>query len=200
MALSVFRNLSITALGMAGGVVVPVAHAAEIELEEVVVTAQKRSENVQDVPIAIAAYTAEDLREKGIQDVAQLGNQTPNVTFDGGTPFSGSSSVLAAYVRGIGQNDFAFNLDPGVGVYVDGVYLARTVGANADLGDVERVEVLKGPQGTLFGRNSIGGAVSIVTRDPGREFAIKGDITTGRYDRIDVKTSVDVPFSDKVRS
>jgi iron complex outermembrane receptor protein len=174
--------------------------AAESTLEEVVVTAQKRTENVQDVPIAISVFSAAMLQEKGITDVTQLSNMAPNVTFDAGTPFSGSSSTLAAYIRGIGQNDFAFNLDPGVGVYLDGVYLARTVGANTDLGDVARIEVLKGPQGTLFGRNSIGGAISIVTREPGSEFTFKGDITAGRFDRHDFKASVDIPFSDAVRS
>lgn len=188
--------LSIAAAGM----LCNAAAQAQATLEEVVVTAQKRSQNVQDVPIAISAFTADMLREKSVADVTQLSNLAPNVTFDAGTPFSGSSATLAAYIRGIGQNDFAFNLDPGVGVYVDGVYLARTVGANADLGDVERIEVLKGPQGTLFGRNSIGGAISIVTRDPGREFAFRGELTAGRYDRHDFKASVDVPFSDQVRS
>ena len=102
-----------------------------------------------------------------------MSNIAPNVTLDAGTPFSGSSAVLSAYIRGIGANDFAFNIDPGVGVYLDGVYLARSVGANQDLPDVERIEVLKGPQGTLFGRNTIGGAISIVTHDPGKEFAFK---------------------------
>ncbi|WP_417319083.1 TonB-dependent receptor [Emcibacter sp.] len=169
-------------------------------LEEIVVTAQKRAQNVQDVPIAISAVTESMLRERGINDVSKLSNMTPNVTLDAGTPFSASGNVLSAYVRGIGQNDFAFNLDPGVGVYVDGVYYARTVGANMDLGDVERIEILKGPQGTLFGRNTIGGAISIVTREPGDEFAATGEMITGSYNRLDVKGSVDMPLSDTIRS
>lgn len=119
-------------------------------IAEIVVTAQKRAENVQDVPIAISAFTSSALRERAVADVSSLSNISPNVTLDAGTPFSGSSSVLSAYVRGIGQNDFAANLDPGVGVYLDGVYLARTVGANLNLPDVERIEVLKGPQGVDF--------------------------------------------------
>ena len=94
---------------------------AEEQLEEVTVTAQKRAENVQSVPIAITAVSAAMLESKGINDVSQLSNIAPNVTLDASTPFSGSDSVLAAFIRGIGQNDFAFNLDPGVGVYVDGV-------------------------------------------------------------------------------
>jgi iron complex outermembrane recepter protein len=192
------RSLAIASL-MAAAVTGEVTHA-QATLEEVTVTAQRRTENIQDVPIAISAFTASDLQERGVSDISLLSNIAPNVTLDAGTPFSGSSSVLSAYIRGIGQNDFAFNLDPGVGVYLDGVYLARTVGANQDLLDVERIEVLKGPQGTLFGRNTIGGAISIVTRDPGDKFAYKADVTTGSYDRITARGSVDLPLSDALRS
>src|SRR4051812_32412568 len=92
-------------------------------VEEVVVTAQKTAQNIQNVPIAVTAVTATALQQKGINDVAKLSNIAPNVSLDAGTPFSGSDTVLSAYIRGIGQDDFAFNLDPGVGVYVDGVYL-----------------------------------------------------------------------------
>lgn len=165
-------------------------------IEEIIVTAQKRAQNVQDVPIAISAFAGNALKERAVADVSSLSNISPNVTLDAGSPFSGSSSVLSAYIRGIGQSDFAANFDPGVGVYLDGVYLARTVGANLDLPDVERIEVLKGPQGTLFGRNTIGGAISIVTRDPGDEFAFRGDITTGRYNRLDINAGVDLPVSE----
>lgn len=165
-------------------------------IEEIVVTAQKRAENVQDVPIAISAFAGSALKERAVASVASLSNISPNVTLDAGSPFSGSSSVLSAYVRGIGQSDFAANFDPGVGVYLDGVYLARTVGANLDLPDVARIEVLKGPQGTLFGRNTIGGAISIITRDPGRDFSFRGDVTTGRYNRLDINASVDLPITD----
>ena len=170
------------------------------ELEQVVVTATRRSENIQDVPIAVTAVTAEQLESKGINDVAKLSALAPNVTLDAGTPFSGSDTVLAAYIRGIGQNDFAFNQDPGVGVYVDGVYLARSVGSNTQMLDVERVEILKGPQGTLFGRNTIGGAISIVTREPGKEFMFKGSVTAGTFQRMDVQATADLPFSDSVRT
>ena len=189
-------------LAVATGVVIQLLATSVFAqvIEEVTVTAQRRTENIQNVPIAITAVTAEMLESKGITDVAKLSNMTPNVTLDAGTPFSGSDTVLAAYIRGIGQNDFAFNLDPGVGVYVDGVYLARSVGANTSLLDVERVEVLKGPQGTLFGRNSIGGAISIVTRDPGNEFFLKGNVTGGNFHRLDVQATADLPISDRVRT
>jgi iron complex outermembrane recepter protein len=169
-------------------------------IQDIVVTAQKRAENVQDVPIAISAFTAEALSERAVTSVAALSNLAPNVTLDGGTPFSGSSAVLSAYIRGIGANDFAFNIDPGVGIYLDGVYLARSVGANQELPDVERVEVLKGPQGTLFGRNTIGGAISIVTHDPGKEFRFKGDVTTGKFGLIQTRGTVDIPLTSSLSS
>jgi iron complex outermembrane recepter protein len=169
-------------------------------IQEIVVTAQKRAENVQDVPIAISAFTAQTLKERGVSDVSGLSAISPNVTLDASTPFSGSTSVLGATIRGIGSSDFAFNIDPGVGVYLDGVYLGRSIGANQDLPDVERVEVLKGPQGTLFGRNTIGGAISIVTHDPGKEFRFVGDVTTGSYRRLQARGTVDVPISDGLSS
>ena len=176
-------------------------HASEdAGIGEIIVTAQKRAENVQDVPISISAFTAEALQSRGIADVTAMGNLSPNVSLDAGTPFSGSSSVLSAFVRGIGQNDFAFNLDPGVGVYLDGIYLARSVGANQDLLDVERVEILKGPQGDLFGRNTIGGAISIVTRRPATEFGGKVEVTTGRFNRIDTKGVINLPISNGLYS
>ncbi|MFL6679931.1 MAG: TonB-dependent receptor, partial [Burkholderiaceae bacterium] len=170
--------------------------AAANTVEEVVVTAQKRSENVQDVPIAISAFTANALQERAVGNVAQLSNLAPNVTLDGGTPFSGSPSVLSAYVRGIGSDDFAFNIDPGVGIYVDGVYLARTVGANQDLLDVERIEILKGPQGTLFGRNSAGGAISIVTNDPDGQHTASGLVRVGNYGTVHAEGVLNQPLGE----
>src|SRR3954465_346934 len=165
-------------------------------LEEVVVTAQRREQNVQDVPIAISAYTGEMLQSRGLNDIKALSNITPNVNLDSGAPFSGDSSVLSASIRGIGQDDFAFNLDPGVGVYLDGVYLARTIGANQSLLDIDRIEILKGPQGTLFGRNTIGGAISIVTHTPGTERRFLASLTTGSFNRRDISVSGDFPVSD----
>lgn len=190
------------ATSIVAGVVAAILGSSALaqELEEVTVTATRRSENIQDVPIAVTAVTAQQLESKGINDVAKLSAMAPNVTLDAGTPFSGSDTVLAAYIRGIGQNDFAFNQDPGVGVYVDGVYLARSVGSNTSMLDVERVEILKGPQGTLFGRNTIGGAISIVTREPGTEFMFKGSVTGGTFNRMDVQATADLPFSETVRS
>ena len=108
--------------------------------------------------------------------------------------------MLSASIRGIGQDDFAFNLDPGVGVYLDGVFLARTIGANQNLLDVDRVEILKGPQGTLFGRNTIGGAINIVTHEPGTEARFQAQATGGSFDRRDFAFTADLPITDKVLS
>ena len=168
-------------------------------LQEIVVTAQRRSESLQDVPIAISVFSAEAITEQGVGNLASLSRLTPNVTLDGGTPFSGSTAVMSAFVRGIGSDDFAFNIDPGVGIDVDGIYLARTVGANLDLPDVERIEILKGPQGTLFGRNTIGGAISIITREPGR-FRVHGRHHRGQLQAACGRGTVDVPLADDLRT
>ncbi len=180
----------------------PVAAPAQdsARLEEIIVTAQRREQNIQNVPIAISAFTAETLRGRGVTDVTSLSNLAPNVNLDASSPFSGDTSVLSASIRGIGSDDFAFNIDPGVGVYLDGVFLARTFGANQNLLDVERVEILRGPQGTLFGRNTIGGAINIVTHDPGPEANFEAQATVGSYERMDVGFTADLPITDSLFS
>src|ERR1700728_3372959 len=172
----------------------PAAGAELGSLEEVVVTAERREENIQNVPITVQAFTADVMQERNLTDIHTLGNLTPGVNLDAGAPFSGDRSVLSASIPGIGQDDFAFNLNPGVGVYVDGVYLARTIGANQQLLDVDRIEILKGPQGTLFGANTIGGAISIVTHTPGDEERFEAQVTGGSYDRRDMGFTADIPI------
>ena len=172
----------------------PSAEASGGALEEVVVTAERREENIQNVPITVSAFSAETMQSRNLTDIKSLGNLTPGVNLDAGAPFSGDRSVLSASIRGIGQDDFAFNLNPGVGVYVDGVYLARTIGANQNLLDVDRVEILKGPQGTLFGANTIGGAISITTHTPGDEERFIAQATGGSYDRRDFGFTADIPI------
>jgi len=176
------------------------AQAVAQELQEITVTAQRREEKLQDVPIAVSAFTSETLINRALNDVHALSNLTPSVNLDAGAPFSGDRSVLSASIRGIGQDDFAFNLNPGVGVYLDGVYLARTIGSNLSLLDVDRVEILKGPQGTLFGANTIGGAISIVTHTPGSEARFIGTATGGEYNRRDVGFTADIPITENVLS
>lgn len=163
-------------------------------LQEIVVTAQRRANNVQDVPISVAAFTASDLQAKNLVSIQSLTALTPGVNLDAGAPFSGDRSVLSASIRGIGTDDFAFNINPGVGVYLDGVYLARTIGSNVNLLDVDRVEILKGPQGTLFGQNTIGGAINIVTHTPGDEPRFIAEATGGSFDRRDVSFTADLPI------
>ncbi|MDP8983807.1 MAG: TonB-dependent receptor [Pseudomonadota bacterium] len=192
---------SVLSAGHAYGQQASTAGAADNgTLDVIIVTAQKRSENIQDVPIAISAFAAKGLQDKSIGDLHALSNLVPNVNLESGSPFSSSTSVLSASIRGIGQDDFAMNLDPGVGVYVDGVYFARTVGANQNLLDVDRVEILKGPQGTLFGRNTIGGAISVVTHTPGDQFRFQGQVTGGSFERHDMAATVDIPFAEKLLS
>lgn len=134
-------------------------------LEEVMVTARKREENLQSTPIAVSAFTGNELENRQITSTDQLSEVTPNLTFDSVSPASGSSSAGQIFIRGIGQTDFTPVTDPGVGLYIDGVYMARSVGAVLDFLDVERIEILRGPQGTLFGRNTIGGAISIFSKN-----------------------------------
>ncbi|HEX3838299.1 MAG TPA: TonB-dependent receptor [Steroidobacteraceae bacterium] len=163
-------------------------------LQEVVVTATRRAENVQTVPIAITAFTADSLQQRNLTNIQVLGDLTPGVTLDAGSPFSGDRSVLTASIRGVGQDDFAFNLNPAVGVYLDGIYLARSIGANQSLLDVDRVEILKGPQGTLFGANTEGGAISIITHTPGDEEKFTAQATLGSLNRRDFGFTADIPL------
>ncbi|HXS26177.1 MAG TPA: TonB-dependent receptor, partial [Steroidobacteraceae bacterium] len=172
----------------------PATAATSSGLQEVVVTATKRAQNIQNVPISVQAFTTAEMQEKNLTDIHTLGALTPGVNLDAGAPFSGDKSVLSASIRGIGQDDFAFNLNPGVGVYLDGVFLARTIGANINLLDVDRVEILKGAQGTLFGANTIGGAISIITHTPGNDYRFIGTATGGRFNRRDLGFTADIPL------
>src|SRR5688572_18514892 len=123
--------------------------------EPVIVTAQKREQSIYEVPVAISAFSAETIEKQGIATLTDIGKFVPNLNV---TEFSaGHTSSANPFIRGIGLQDHLITTDPGVGVYVDGVYLGRQVGQNWSLANIERVEVLRGPQGTLYGRNSIGG-------------------------------------------
>ena len=138
-------------------------------LPEIVVTARNRGESVQDVPLAISAFSGRDLETHQIATTDQLASVTPNLSFNSSGAFAGAKSAAQVFIRGVGQLDYLPVTDPGVAVYVDGIYMARSVGAAMDLLDVERVEVLRGPQGTLFGRNAVGGAVVLHSRRPDGE-------------------------------
>lgn len=174
--------------------------SANTVLEEITVTAQKRAESLQDTPIAVTAFTETSLQNKGIDNIAEVANFTPNLIFDTTSPVSGLSSGAVVFIRGIGNTDFSLTTDPGVGTYVDGVYMSRSAGGVLDVLDIERIEVLRGPQGTLFGRNTIGGAINITSRRPADEFSGKVELTGGDFDRLDLKASLDTPLSERLRS
>ncbi|GAB3094007.1 TonB-dependent receptor [Aestuariicella hydrocarbonica] len=167
------------------------AQDSKIVLEEVIVTAQKREQNIQDVPVAVTAFSAADLNNAGVQDVTEVQRSAPNVTMQ---VSRGTNTTLTAYVRGIGQADPLWGFEPGVGLYVDDVYLARPQGGVLDVFDVERIEVLRGPQGTLYGKNTIGGAVKYVTKrltgEP--ELSINGSL--GSYNQRDLKIAGQLPL------
>jgi iron complex outermembrane receptor protein len=165
-------------------------------LGDIIVTAERRETRLQDTPISITALSAQQLASQGVRSVNDLGGSIPNLTSTTGPQGSGDANF---FIRGVGQFDFIVTNDPGVGLYVDGVYLGRTVGAMLDAGDISRVEVLRGPQGTLFGRNTLGGAISVVTNqaDPsGFSAGVNG--TAGSRNRIDVDGFVNVPLADNV--
>ncbi len=168
-------------------------------LEEIVVTARKKEESLQSVPIAVSVFTERGLESRGIENSADIGNFIPNVQFDTSSSFAGTST-FQAYIRGIGQSDFAINTDPGVGVYVDGIYYARASAGVVELLDVERIEVLKGPQGTLFGRNTIGGAVNVITKTPSEELDFGVKLTIGEFDRRDLSVSANIPLGKNLLS
>ena len=164
-------------------------------LEVIQVTARRTAENLQTVPVAVTSIGAEDLKQKGIENITSIQQQSPNTTLQ---VSRGTNSTLTAYIRGIGQQDPLWGFEPGVGIYLDDVYMARPQGAAMDIYDVERIEVLRGPQGTLYGRNTIGGAVKYVTKalTGDNEFAVRG--TVGSYGQKDLKLSGQTAITDKL--
>jgi iron complex outermembrane receptor protein len=169
-------------------------------LEEVIITARRREESLQDTPIAVSAYTAESLRYRNAARLDDISRFVPNLTLENNPSFGGASNSAAIYIRGVGQKEFLPTTEPGVGLYVDGVYIARSVGAILDLVNIERLEVLRGPQGTLFGRNTIGGAISITTVKPQPGEGFSGDlgVVFGNDDLINIKGAVHIPMGDTV--
>lgn len=163
----------------------------------IVVTARKREESLQETPISVTAFSGAGLEARGIQSTDRLAEITPNLTLQNNPSFSGASNSASIYIRGVGQQDFVPTVEPGVGVYVDGVYVARSVGAILDLVDFERIEVLRGPQGTLFGRNTIGGAISVTTHAPDDTLGFNGSLTYGTDNLVVAKATANVPLGEK---
>jgi iron complex outermembrane receptor protein len=160
---------------------------------EIVVTARRTEERLQRVPASVSAFNERALDRIQAQDTTGLQGAVPNLNIVQGR---GSSNATNIYIRGIGQPDALQTFDPAVGVYVDDVYLSRIRGNQLDLLDVDRIEVLRGPQGTLYGKNTIGGAIKYVTRKPGQQLRADGSITVGTYHQFDVKAAVSGPVSD----
>ena len=156
-------------------------------LEGIKVTARKREETLQEVPVAVTAFTADSLDRLNVEDLSDLDAQVPNLTIYAAR---GSSSTLTAYIRGVGQSDPLWGVDPGVGIYMDDVYIARPQGALLDVFDVDRIEVLRGPQGTLYGKNTIGGAIKYISKGLRSDFNGYGSVTLGNYGQRDLKAAV----------
>ncbi len=165
-------------------------------IEEMIVTAQKRQQSVQDVPIAISALSADMMERRGIESPEDIQFSTPNLNL-GQQAGNGYSNVVAT-IRGVGTVNAL--LDPGVPMHIDGHYIQATAFLGRDLLDVERVEVLRGPQGTLYGRNAIGGSINVITKRPTDEFEGKFSLDVGNYDKRLVTGVLNVPLSDKLRA
>ena len=165
-------------------------------IEKVVVTARRRAELIQDVPGAVSSISGAELEKQAVPDITALTNLVPSTTLKSSR---GTNTTLTAFIRGIGQQDPVAGFEPGVGIYLDDVYMARPQGALTDIYDLERIEILRGPQGTLYGKNTIGGAVKYVTRKlaPKTTFGLKA--TVGNYGEKDLVLNASVPLSDMLR-
>jgi len=187
---------------LAGAAVAAISTAAQAQdvaqneaatVEDIIVTARRTEESAQRTPLALTAFSGETLSRIGAQQVTDIQGAVPNLNLVQGR---GSSNATNIYIRGVGQPDALQTFDPAVGVYVDDVYFSRIRGTQFDLLDLERVEVLRGPQGTLYGKNTIGGALKLVSRRPGQDFRARGSVAYGDYDQIDVQGAVSGPITD----
>ncbi|HVS14818.1 MAG TPA: TonB-dependent receptor [Thermoanaerobaculia bacterium] len=169
----------------------------EAVVEVIYVTARRREEPLQTTPIAVTAISPEDLEERNVTDIQEITGIAPNLKLDAVTY---SSTTARTYVRGVGQDDSVVTADPGVGIYIDGVYLGRAQAALQAINDVERIEVLRGPQGTLFGRNTIGGAINIITATPDPDFGGNLMLRAGDYDLVESRLSLNLPASDRFQA
>ena len=165
-------------------------------VDDIIVTARRREETLKDVPVAVTAVTSERLEQTGAADITTLQQQTPNATVQ---IARGTNSTLTSFIRGVGQQDPLWGFEPGVGLYIDDVYVARPQGAVLDVFDIARLEVLRGPQGTLYGRNTIGGAIKYVTKRLSQEQEATLKAAYGSYNQIDLIASGSTPLNDTLR-
>ena len=191
--LTALGTLTAPALALAQQTDGPTEAAAYRSGEDIVVTARRREEKLQDVPIAVSAVDASGLDSRGLDNVTQVGQIAPNIQFTPGQ--GGNSGAIAPFIRGVGENDFIITSDPAVGVYIDGVYVARTFGAMTELLGIDRIEVLRGPQGTLFGKNTVGGAINIVSAVPGQQQKIEADLRYGSFNTVRARVYAETPLS-----
>ncbi len=166
-------------------------------IEEIVVTSRKRKESLQSVPISVTAFTAADLQEMNINDASGISDFTPNLVIN--KTASGSSAFVAC-MRGLCRTDTTITDDPYVGIYLDGVSTGKAIGSVFDVADIERIEILRGPQGTLFGKNTVGGAVSVVTKKPSGVAGAKLQFLGGSYERKNYKAILDMPAFGPVKT
>ena len=166
------------------------------EIQKVIVTARRREETLQDVPVSVTAISADQISKQGITDITVLAEQLPNTTLKSSRA---TNSTLTAFIRGVGQADPLAGFESGVGIYLDDVYLARPQGAVIDIYDVERIEVLRGPQGTLYGRNTIGGAIKYITRKLSNQPDVRLTGTFGQHSEADAQITASTPLSSTVR-
>jgi len=169
------------------------------QLDEIVVTARRREETLQTTPISITALTAQSLEQRNVDDVTKLSQVVPNLNLLSSTAF-GASRTAFAFIRGVGQTEVFVQNDPGVGIYVDGVYIGRSQGSVFDVLDLARVEVLRGPQGTLYGRNTIGGAINLISTPPSAEQSFTVQAEVGNYNTVNASLKANLPISEKVLS
>jgi len=169
------------------------ASVPETEGNGILVTARRREERLQDVPLSITAITGDSLEQQGVLEITQVAQQVPNITLE---VSRGTNTTLTAFIRGVGQQDPVAGFEAGVGLYVDDVYLNRPQAAVLDVYDVERIEVLRGPQGTLYGRNTIGGAIKYVTAELPDETSLSVRGTLGNYDQADLIITGSTPITD----
>jgi len=198
MKLTNKRKTLALAVAMAAATQIPTVAAQDdsFALEEVVVTARRRVENLQDVPMAVTAISGDALTLRGAGDISELAQSIPSLTLE---PSRATNSTLTAFIRGVGQQDPLAGFEQGVALYLDDVYLARPQGAMLDIYDVERIEVLRGPQGTLYGRNAVGGAIKYVTRRLGDEPEVRLKGAYGSYDQVDLVATASMPVGDMFR-
>ncbi len=191
-AIAAFLSFTTAAPALAQDTAEEATPAAE---GEILVTARRREESLQDTPVAISAFSAETLQERQITQTQDLERITPSLQFKPAGQLSGNSASSVVFIRGVGQVDPTAAVDPGVGVYLDEVYLGRAVGGAIDFGDIAGVEVLRGPQGTLFGRNTIGGAILVRTQQPKLgEFSGRARVRGGSENLIEGFGVVNVPL------